>query len=173
MSKYLEAPPSDQWGNSFSTSTPIWRQPSRNQKQMNVAAQYYSGEDTGCVYSENWREHDTELHNSVPIATPHGTISLRLRNRIRVDMTVDRAVRIINFKVFPQIHFDLKKFCNNFYKKKKKKHFEISLTEEQYCPVAEWIGRSSCIVASKRTNLPVRLESGDFGSRCSWKQQVR
>lgn len=99
MSKYLETPPSDQWGNSFSTSTPIWRQPRNNQKQINIAPQYYSGEDTGCVYNENWREHDTELHNSVPIATPHGTISLRLRNRIRVDMTIDRAVRIINFKV--------------------------------------------------------------------------
>ncbi|KAL1123350.1 hypothetical protein AAG570_002435, partial [Ranatra chinensis] len=31
-------------------------------------------------------------------ATPHGTISLRLAHRIRIDITIDRAVRILNFK---------------------------------------------------------------------------
>lgn len=33
------------------------------------------------------------------IATPHGTISLCLPHRMRVDITIDRAVRLINFKV--------------------------------------------------------------------------
>lgn len=33
------------------------------------------------------------------VATPHGIMSLRLHDRVRVDMTVDRAVRVINLKV--------------------------------------------------------------------------
>nr|XP_033336554.1 uncharacterized protein LOC117226394 isoform X1 [Megalopta genalis] len=93
FSKYFEAPPTEQWGglnnnSAFSNSTALWRQP-RNSK---IISPYY--EET-CVYAENWREHDTE---ATIVATPHGTISLRLHNRIRVDMTVDRAVRVINFK---------------------------------------------------------------------------
>nr|XP_033336555.1 uncharacterized protein LOC117226394 isoform X2 [Megalopta genalis] len=91
--QYFEAPPTEQWGglnnnSAFSNSTALWRQP-RNSK---IISPYY--EET-CVYAENWREHDTE---ATIVATPHGTISLRLHNRIRVDMTVDRAVRVINFK---------------------------------------------------------------------------
>ncbi|XP_071870879.1 wurstfest [Bombus fervidus] len=91
--KYFEAPPSEQWGGlagttAFSNSTALWRQP-RNSKTI---APYY--EET-CLYAENWREHDTD---AAIVATPHGTISLRLHNRIRVDMTIDRAVRVINFK---------------------------------------------------------------------------
>lgn len=66
----------------------MWRQP-RNSKTI---APYY--EET-CIYAENWREHDTD---AAIVTTPHGTISLRLHNRIRVDMTIDRAVRVINFK---------------------------------------------------------------------------
>lgn len=92
--KYFEAPPSEQWGGlagatAFSNSTALWRQP-RNSKTI---APYY--EET-CIYAENWREHDTD---AAIVTTPHGTISLRLHNRIRVDMTIDRAVRVINFKV--------------------------------------------------------------------------
>jgi len=33
------------------------------------------------------------------IATSYGTISLLLRDQVRVDMTVDRGVRVFNFKV--------------------------------------------------------------------------
>ncbi|XP_024945082.1 uncharacterized protein LOC107271848 [Cephus cinctus] len=98
-SKFFETPPSEQWsaisGTGFSTTTgSIWRQP-RNPKHS--ATSYYTGEES-CVYTENWREHDTDAGVGGAVATPHGTISLRLHNRIRVDMTIDRAVRVINFK---------------------------------------------------------------------------
>lgn len=33
------------------------------------------------------------------VATPHGIMSLRLHDGVRVDMSVDRAVRVINLKV--------------------------------------------------------------------------
>ena len=33
------------------------------------------------------------------IANPYGTISLLLRDQVRVDMTVDRGIRVFNFKV--------------------------------------------------------------------------
>ncbi|XP_049853103.1 uncharacterized protein LOC126334675 isoform X1 [Schistocerca gregaria] len=32
------------------------------------------------------------------VATPHGTINLRLRDRVRVEMTVDQAIRIVSLK---------------------------------------------------------------------------
>lgn len=114
FSKFFE--PADQWigvgggggggGGAGFTSTPgIWRQP-RNPKPITP---YYTSEEGGCLYAgDNWRDHqqhDNEIGNGAggtsggAVATPHGTISLRLRNRIRVDMTIDRAVRVINFKV--------------------------------------------------------------------------
>ena len=80
---------------SFSTSAAIWRQP-RNQKS--ISTPFYATEEA-CIYTENWRDHDTDAVAGGAVATPHGTISLRLHNRIRVDMTIDRAVRVINFKV--------------------------------------------------------------------------
>ncbi|XP_012273853.1 uncharacterized protein LOC105696186, partial [Orussus abietinus] len=98
FSKYFDSPPADQWGTAaaaaFSTSAAIWRQ-SRNPKPL--AAPYYATEEA-CVYTENWREHEPDAGVGGALATPHGTISLRLHNRIRVDMTIDRAVRVINFK---------------------------------------------------------------------------
>lgn len=33
------------------------------------------------------------------IATPYGTISLLLRDQVCVDMTVNRGIRVLNFKV--------------------------------------------------------------------------
>ncbi|XP_063984828.1 uncharacterized protein LOC135166495 [Diachasmimorpha longicaudata] len=95
FSKYLETPPGEQWHNMAggAASYPnglLWRP--RNSK----GCQYYP-EDTS--YQENWRDHETPEGTSVgAVATPHGTISLRLHNKIRVDMTIDRAVRVINFK---------------------------------------------------------------------------
>lgn len=68
-----------------------------------MATPYYTTEEA-CLYTENWREHETDASAGGAVATPHGTISLRLRNRIRVDMTVDRAVRVINFKVCPSFY---------------------------------------------------------------------
>ncbi|XP_046832404.1 uncharacterized protein LOC124430200 [Vespa crabro] len=100
FSKYFETPPADQWSGgitgatTYSSSGAIWRQP-RTPKTM--ATPYYTTEEA-CLYTENWREHETDASAGGAVATPHGTISLRLRNRIRVDMTVDRAVRVINFK---------------------------------------------------------------------------
>ena len=102
FTKYFEVPPADQWGgisgNGFSTApTALWRQ-LRNPKPI-VAAQYYPVDEI-YTYNENWREHGTETGvGDTAITTPHGTISLRLHNKIRVDMTIDRAVRVINFKV--------------------------------------------------------------------------
>nr|XP_050862556.1 uncharacterized protein LOC127069507 [Vespula vulgaris] len=101
FSKYFETPPADQWSGitgatTYSSSAAIWRQP-RTPKTM--ATPYYTTEEA-CLYTENWREHETDATAGGAVATPHGTISLRLRNRIRVDMTVDRAVRVINFKDF-------------------------------------------------------------------------
>nr|KAF7407098.1 hypothetical protein H0235_014754 [Vespula pensylvanica] len=97
--QYFETPPADQWSGitgatTYSSSAAIWRQP-RTPKTM--ATPYYTTEEA-CLYTENWREHETDASAGGAVATPHGTISLRLRNRIRVDMTVDRAVRVINFK---------------------------------------------------------------------------
>ncbi|XP_011503349.1 PREDICTED: uncharacterized protein LOC105366555 [Ceratosolen solmsi marchali] len=99
FSKYLETPPSEQWGslvgNGFSTGlNSLWRQP-RNTKQI-VPPQYYTAEDA-CIFTDNWR-HETETGIGGAMTTPHGTISLRLHSKIRVDMTIDRAVRVINFK---------------------------------------------------------------------------
>ncbi|KAI4491325.1 hypothetical protein M0802_010258, partial [Mischocyttarus mexicanus] len=101
FSKYFETPPADQWNGitgatTYSSSAAIWRQPRTTPKT--IATSYYTAEEA-CVFTENWREHgSTDTSAGGAIATPHGTISLRLRNRIRVDMTVDRAVRVINFK---------------------------------------------------------------------------
>lgn len=110
----MEAPPSEQWGgmvgNGYAnTATTLWRQ-SRNQKAMG-APPFYPTEDA-CIYTENvnWREHDAETGIGIggAIATPHGTISLRLHNKIRVDMTIDRAVRVLNFKVrnFEKLNYE-------------------------------------------------------------------
>ncbi|KAJ9585084.1 hypothetical protein L9F63_020573, partial [Diploptera punctata] len=101
-SKYFDAPPSEQWagclippqtGTGFSNNAAatIWRQSRGTTKPLQ--APYYSTEES----CENWREHDQEQGAGVAIATPHGTMSLRLHDCVRVDMTIDRAVRIINF----------------------------------------------------------------------------
>ncbi|XP_034950108.1 uncharacterized protein fest [Chelonus insularis] len=98
--KYLEVSPSDQWpgtDNETSYLSPgaIWRQ--RNLKTPIINSYYGNSEEKG-IYSDCWREQDSENLSVGAVATPYGTISLRLHNRIRVDMTVDRAIRVINFK---------------------------------------------------------------------------
>ncbi|XP_043493296.1 uncharacterized protein LOC122518422 [Polistes fuscatus] len=104
LSKYFETPPpADQWNGittsatNYSSSGAIWR---KSRTPKTIPAQFYPT-DESCVYPDNWREqHETDVGGTArgALTTPHGTISLRLRNRIRVDMTVDRAVRVINFK---------------------------------------------------------------------------
>lgn len=47
----------------------------------------------------NWCECDIEPCGRMAVATAYGTISLLLRDQVRVDMTVDRGIRVINFKV--------------------------------------------------------------------------
>ncbi|EZA54702.1 hypothetical protein DMN91_007330 [Ooceraea biroi] len=96
LSKYFE-PPAEQWSSlggatGYSGSAAIWRQ-----ARKSIGGPYYAAEEAS-IYTENWREHDTDAGVGGAVATPHGTISLRLHNRIRVDMTIDRAVRVINFK---------------------------------------------------------------------------
>jgi len=80
----------------YSGSVAIWRQARKS------IGPYYAAEEAS-IYAENWREHDADVGVGGAVATPHGTISLRLHNRIRVDMTIDRAVRVINFKVHYKI----------------------------------------------------------------------
>ncbi|KAI4478409.1 hypothetical protein M0804_012063 [Polistes exclamans] len=105
LSKYFETPPppAEQWNGittsatNYSSSGAIWR---KSRTPKTIPAQFYPT-DESCVYPDNWREqHETDVGGTArgALTTPHGTISLRLRNRIRVDMTVDRAVRVINFK---------------------------------------------------------------------------
>ncbi|KAL6259994.1 uncharacterized protein LOC105425554 [Pogonomyrmex barbatus] len=98
LAKYFE-PPAEQWSGlggvtAYSGSAAIWRQ-----ARKSIGGPYYAAEEAS-IYTENWREHDADIGVGVggAIATPHGTISLRLYNRIRVDITIDRAVRVINFK---------------------------------------------------------------------------
>jgi hypothetical protein len=47
----------------------------------------------------NWCGFDEGPGAAMAVATRFGTISLLLRDQVRVDMTIDRAIRIINFKV--------------------------------------------------------------------------
>jgi hypothetical protein len=46
-----------------------------------------------------WQENLCGPDECVVIATSNGTISLLLRHQVRVDMTVDRGIRVTNFKV--------------------------------------------------------------------------
>jgi len=56
--------------------------------------------DEACVYTDAWRDADPTLPPAgMAYTTPNGIMSLRLHGSVRVDMTVDRAVRVINFKV--------------------------------------------------------------------------
>jgi hypothetical protein len=53
----------------------------------------------GICPQENWLERNQEPGPPSATITPHGTMSLWLRDGVRVDMTIDRALRIINSKV--------------------------------------------------------------------------
>lgn len=89
----MEIPPCNQWVSSgFSTSSP-WRSQRGFKTYYTPCFSYEEG------YPENWREPDLEPGVGRILMTTNGTISLRLHNKIRVDMTVDRAIRLINFKV--------------------------------------------------------------------------
>ncbi|KAF7996122.1 hypothetical protein HCN44_010378 [Aphidius gifuensis] len=73
---------------------------SNNPKQAITSFPFRSDEDP--THQTIWRElnlHDAPQNFSIgAVATPHGTISLRLHNHIRVEMSLDRAIRITNFK---------------------------------------------------------------------------
>ncbi|GLG98214.1 Uncharacterized protein GBIM_04812, partial [Gryllus bimaculatus] len=79
---------------SFSAGSPtqLWR-PTRSPTKP---VPYYPTDDSG-LFSESWRESESPDASPV-VVTASGTISLRLRDRVRVDLTVDRAVRVINLK---------------------------------------------------------------------------
>lgn len=53
------------------------------------------GSPASCFQSETWTD---EGYMGGTTITPHGVISLRLHDRIRVDISLDRAIRIINMK---------------------------------------------------------------------------
>ncbi|CAH0389490.1 unnamed protein product [Bemisia tabaci] len=106
--KYYEPLPPEQWPTNLVTNSPssaagfmsspssasLWRQP-RSSKPMLLS--YYDE----IPYLDNWRDRDSESFepgSGSGVATNYGTMSLRLHNRIRIDMTIDRAVRVINCK---------------------------------------------------------------------------
>lgn len=111
--RYLEAPSSveQSWYQHTNIPPSLWRQqqpPSRsfNPKSINCNGlqqqQIYIGDELTCTdNNNNWRDDDLldAAGSAGAITTSHGTITLRLRNKIRLDMTIDRAVRLINFKV--------------------------------------------------------------------------
>ncbi|KAJ8737000.1 hypothetical protein PYW07_000271 [Mythimna separata] len=73
---------------------PPWRAP------LQRKAPFYPGDDI--YHADTWRE--LEMTDVVGGAgynasvTPHGTVCLRLRDRVKVDMTIDGAVRVTNAK---------------------------------------------------------------------------
>ncbi|KAK9505301.1 hypothetical protein O3M35_009389 [Rhynocoris fuscipes] len=69
-------------------NAPIWRYP-RTHKFF----PFYAMDDS-CVYQYE----DQEATPGSAVATAHGTVSLRLNHKMRVDLTVDKAIRIINLK---------------------------------------------------------------------------
>ncbi|RZF39829.1 hypothetical protein LSTR_LSTR000477 [Laodelphax striatellus] len=101
--KYLD---NDQWTNNGMLATPssnLFYQNANDSASVSGFSRYpramkyapfYSADDS-CNYPA-WR--DLENMEPAAVATPHGTMSLRLHSRIRVDMTLDRSVRVINFK---------------------------------------------------------------------------
>lgn len=59
---------------------------------------------------EDWCGHAQEPNAITAITTPYGNMSLRLHSQVCVDMTIDRAVRIIDFKVN---YFSVVNKCSN------------------------------------------------------------
>ncbi|XP_014279959.1 uncharacterized protein fest isoform X2 [Halyomorpha halys] len=106
FSKLLDTPLSEPWTtgtffgnpvsplcNAAALAAPIWRTTSRT---SNKVYPYFNPtpEDTSAFQE---MEGDLGLPGTAT-ATAHGTISLRLAHRMRVDLTIDRAVRLLNFK---------------------------------------------------------------------------
>ncbi|XP_037875160.1 uncharacterized protein LOC101736715 isoform X2 [Bombyx mori] len=73
---------------------PPWRAP------LQRKAPFYPGDDI--YHADTWRELEvTDVMGGAGYnasVTPHGTICLRLRDRVKVDMTMDGAVRVTNAK---------------------------------------------------------------------------
>lgn len=94
-----EAPPAEAWSPclmSGSTACPVY-----NSWRQNITAatppkvftpNYNDSEEFGREYD------DSNNYGSSAIATTHGILSLRLNHGMRVDLTTDQAVRIINFQ---------------------------------------------------------------------------
>jgi hypothetical protein len=59
---------------------------------------------------EDWCDHAQEPTAITAITTAYGNMSLRLHSQVCVDMTIDRAVRIIDFKVN---YFSVVNNCSN------------------------------------------------------------
>uniref|UniRef100_A0A1B6E0L1 Uncharacterized protein n=1 Tax=Clastoptera arizonana TaxID=38151 RepID=A0A1B6E0L1_9HEMI len=70
---------------------PMWGLPSHKNKLS------YFPEEKHCI--DPYLDPDSdEKPPGVFIATEHGTMVIRLPHRMRIDMTIDRAIRILNFK---------------------------------------------------------------------------
>jgi hypothetical protein len=59
---------------------------------------------------EDWCDHAQEPNAITAITTPYGNMSLRLHSQVCVNMTIDRAVRIIDFQVN---YFSVVNECSN------------------------------------------------------------
>ncbi|XP_063221163.1 uncharacterized protein LOC134530344 [Bacillus rossius redtenbacheri] len=116
-SQAAAASPLDSWGGVLASlpsvpslgappaAVPLWRSqsagtlpslPSLPKPWQHAPVVYAADADCG----ENWREQYVPKTPGAgsAVVTPHGTICLRLPYHIRVELTVDRAVRIVNFK---------------------------------------------------------------------------
>lgn len=84
-------PPCEQWVSNGLSTTGSWR----SQRGLKTYPCYPYKE----APYENWRGPDVEPGVGGTLMTSCGIISLRLFNKIRIDMTIDKAIRLINFKV--------------------------------------------------------------------------
>lgn len=64
------------------------------QQQQSIASSNYH---LGGTVSARELDSSSSRHFG-PVAMPNGTIQIRMRDGIRIDMTVDRAIRVINSK---------------------------------------------------------------------------
>ncbi|EEB19334.1 conserved hypothetical protein [Pediculus humanus corporis] len=96
LTKYFDHSSSDQWN-----SSSRWRQLRSAGSKPTVVAPFFPNEDgPPSIYADKWREitDATEPSPGAAIATATGIMSLRLHDRLRVDMTIDKAIRVINVK---------------------------------------------------------------------------
>ncbi|XP_046388012.1 uncharacterized protein LOC124157381 isoform X2 [Ischnura elegans] len=121
--KYFDSPPLEQWNgilphpsassaSVLTASIPLWRKPKSQSSHKLQQIPYFSSEET--LGFPNWSEHDEQGWNgaSLPSALPAsnvglpvgvlcasgGMLSLALSETMRLDMTIERSIRIVNYQ---------------------------------------------------------------------------